>query len=35
MLYRGTYDAVSRFIDDDKKEHLTYKWTFEIKKNWD
>jgi Rho GDP-dissociation inhibitor len=35
MLYRGTYDAVSRFMDDDQKEHLTFKWTFEIKKNWD
>lgn len=35
MLYRGTYDALSKFMDDDHKEHLSFKWTFEIKKSWD
>jgi Rho GDP-dissociation inhibitor len=35
MLYRGTYDAFSRFMDDDKNEHLSFNWTFEIKKSWD
>ncbi|KAF8248914.1 rho guanidine dissociation inhibitor [Wilcoxina mikolae CBS 423.85] len=35
MLYRGTYDALSKFMDDDQKEHLSFKWTFEIKKSWE
>lgn len=35
MLYRGTYDALSKFMDDDHKEHLSFKWTFEIKRSWD
>jgi len=35
ILYRGTYDALSKFMDDDQKEHLSFKWTFEIKKSWE
>lgn len=34
MLVRGRYDAVSKFVDDDKKAHLTFEWTFEIAKDW-
>ncbi|KAI5363308.1 putative Rho protein GDP-dissociation inhibitor [Septoria linicola] len=34
MLGRGKYSAVSKFIDDDKKTHLEFSWTFEIKKDW-
>ena len=35
MLYRGSYDALSKFVDDDGKEHLSFKWAFDIKKNWE
>jgi len=34
MLARGEYTAVSRFIDDDDKEHLRFEWAFKIKKDW-
>ncbi|KAF3913019.1 hypothetical protein ABW21_db0202738 [Orbilia brochopaga] len=34
MLARGSYTAITRFIDDDKKDHLTYNWAFDIKKDW-
>jgi Rho GDP-dissociation inhibitor len=34
MLARGDYAAVSRFIDDDDKEHLRFDWAFKIKKDW-
>lgn len=34
MLVRGKYDAVSKFIDDDKVAHLTFEWSFEIAKDW-
>jgi Rho GDP-dissociation inhibitor len=35
MLYRGTYQALSKFMDDDQKEHMSFKWTIEIKKSWE
>lgn len=35
IIYRGKYEATSRFMDDDKKVHLEFKWGFEIKKSWD
>ncbi|KAJ6258980.1 hypothetical protein Dda_5875 [Drechslerella dactyloides] len=34
MLARGSYSATTRFTDDDKKDHLTYDWAFDIKKEW-
>lgn len=33
MLVRGKYSAVSKFIDDDKVNHLTLNWGVEIVKN--
>jgi len=35
MLYRGHYDAHSKFMDDDHNTHLEFKWSFDIKKSWD
>ncbi|KAG0134323.1 immunoglobulin E-set [Tuber indicum] len=35
MIYRGRYDAVSKFMDDDHNTHLEFKWNFDIKKSWD
>lgn len=32
MLARGSYSAVSKFVDDDKNEHLSFPWTFQITK---
>jgi len=34
MLARGTYDVTSKFIDDDKVDHFTFKWSFKIEKDW-
>lgn len=34
MLGRGHYEAVSKFIDDDNQTHLQFKWSFDIKKDW-
>jgi Rho GDP-dissociation inhibitor len=34
MLSRGKYTAVSKFIDDDKQNHLEYEYCFAIKKDW-
>ena len=34
MIGRGHYEAVSKFIDDDKQTHLEFKWAFDIKKDW-
>jgi len=34
MLARGHYTAVSTFVDDDKKTHLTFEWSFDIGKDW-
>eukprot|EP01137_Pigoraptor_chileana_P006758 Opistho-2@51423 len=34
MLARGKYDVKSKFIDDDKNNHLDWEWSFEIKKDW-
>lgn len=34
MLARGHYDAISKFIDDDKTEHLKFEWSFDIAKDW-
>jgi len=35
ILYRGHYDVLSRFMDDDGKKHLEFSWSFEIKKTWE
>ncbi|PWW77685.1 rho guanidine dissociation inhibitor [Tuber magnatum] len=35
MLFRGSYNALSRFMDDDSNIHLEFNWSFEIKKSWD
>ncbi|CAJ2512201.1 Uu.00g052160.m01.CDS01 [Anthostomella pinea] len=34
MLARGHYNAVSSFVDDDKKNHLQFEWSFDIAKDW-
>ncbi|OQO05633.1 hypothetical protein B0A48_09725 [Cryoendolithus antarcticus] len=34
MLGRGHYEAISRFVDDDKHDYLMFKWSFDIKKDW-
>ncbi|KAM0273530.1 hypothetical protein ACHAQH_008302 [Verticillium albo-atrum] len=34
MLARGHYNATSSFVDDDKKTHLAFEWSFDIAKDW-
>jgi len=34
MIARGHYDAVVKFVDDDKQEHLNFEWSFDIAKEW-
>jgi Rho GDP-dissociation inhibitor len=34
MLSRGHFKAKSSFVDDDKKVHLTFEWSFDIAKDW-
>lgn len=34
MLARGHYQALSSFVDDDKKVHLKFEWSFDIAKDW-
>ncbi|KAF2121358.1 immunoglobulin E-set [Lophiotrema nucula] len=34
MMARGTYKAVSKFLDDDKKEYLSFDWSFDVVKDW-
>ncbi|KAI0523643.1 rho GDP dissociation inhibitor [Xylaria bambusicola] len=34
MIARGHYNAVSTFVDDDKKQHLQFEWSFDISKDW-
>ncbi|KAK3324578.1 putative RhoGDI group protein [Cercophora scortea] len=34
MLARGHYNASSSFVDDDKKTHLHFDWSFDITKDW-
>lgn len=34
MIGRGHYTATSRFVDDDNKEYLSFKWAFDVKKDW-
>ncbi|KAH8792881.1 putative Rho GDP-dissociation inhibitor [Hyaloscypha sp. PMI_1271] len=34
MIARGHYTAVSTFVDDDKKRHLEFEWSFDIAKDW-
>jgi len=34
MLLRGHYTAQSSFVDDDKKTHLQFDWSFDISKDW-
>ncbi|KAI5806764.1 rho guanidine dissociation inhibitor [Peziza echinospora] len=35
MLARGSYNVLSRFMDDDKVLYLEFKWSFDIKKTWE
>ncbi|KAM3863921.1 rho GDP-dissociation inhibitor 3 [Diretmus argenteus] len=35
ILVRGSYQIKSRFIDDDKTDHLSWEWNLCIKKDWD
>lgn len=32
LLARGSYSAVTKFVDDDKTEHLSFPWSFQITK---
>jgi len=34
MLYRGTYDVKSAFLDDDNVVHASFEWKIEIAKSW-
>ncbi|KAH8912935.1 E set domain-containing protein [Coniochaeta sp. PMI_546] len=34
ILARGHYNALSSFVDDDKKVHLKFEWSFDIAKDW-
>ncbi|KKA27673.1 hypothetical protein TD95_001262 [Thielaviopsis punctulata] len=34
MIARGHYNAISSFVDDDKKKHLEFEWSFDITKDW-
>ncbi|KAF7903383.1 hypothetical protein EAE96_008884 [Botrytis aclada] len=34
MMARGHYTAISTFVDDDKKKHLEFEWSFDIAKDW-
>ncbi|KAF2744200.1 E set domain-containing protein [Sporormia fimetaria CBS 119925] len=31
---RGSYYAVSRFVDDDDETHLQFEWSFNVEKDW-
>jgi len=31
---RGTYNARTAFVDDDKKEHLSFEYKLKIAKDW-
>ncbi|USP82850.1 uncharacterized protein yc1106_10124 [Curvularia clavata] len=33
-LYRGHYKVLSEVVDDDKKTHLQFNWSYDIKKDW-
>jgi Rho GDP-dissociation inhibitor len=34
MLARGSYHAISTFVDDDDNTHLKFDWSFTIAKDW-
>jgi Rho GDP-dissociation inhibitor len=34
MIARGSYNAVSKFVDDDKNTLLQFTWSFVITKDW-
>ncbi|KAK4494137.1 hypothetical protein PRZ48_014435 [Zasmidium cellare] len=34
MVGRGHYNAVSKFVDDDNQDHLSFEWSFDVKKDW-
>ena len=34
MMARGHYTAISSFVDDDKRKHLEFEWSFDIAKDW-
>lgn len=35
MLFRGHYEVLSRFMDDDHRNYLQFEWSFDIKKSWE
>jgi len=35
MLFRGHYEVLSRFMDDDHRNYLEFNWSFDIKKTWE
>lgn len=35
ILARGTYNVKALFTDDDQNEHLSWEWSFELKKDWE
>lgn len=34
MVGRGSYEAKSKFIDDDNETHLEFNWAFKVTKDW-
>jgi len=34
MMARAKYTVKTSFVDDDKQEHLSFGYSFEIKKDW-
>ncbi|KAF9975907.1 hypothetical protein BGZ73_000254 [Actinomortierella ambigua] len=34
LLFRGSYDVKSKFVDDDGTVHREWNWSFDIKKDW-
>lgn len=35
MLARGSYTAITKFVDDDKQTHLEFEYAFAIRKGWE
>jgi Rho GDP-dissociation inhibitor len=34
MVGRGSYEAKSKFVDDDNETHLEFTWAFKVAKDW-
>ena len=34
MIAMGIYTAKSKLVDEDKRKHLEWQWSFEIKEHW-